>query len=129
MKTLRVKGKVATGSEKGAKFLELPWVKKQIIQKLGFKPYPGTLNIKLIESDVKFKEFLKKAKPTEILPEEGFCRGKCFNAYFMQKIKCAIVVPEIANYLENIMEIVAPINLRENFNLKDGDIVEVEFLP
>jgi riboflavin kinase len=122
---LRVKGKIFSGSGEGAKFTEIPWVRKQIAEKLGFIPYPGTLNIKLTEGIVKFK-LLKRAKAIEILPAEGFCRGRCFNAYFMDTLKCAIVIPEVDNYPEDILEVIAPINLREKFKLKDGDMVNVQ---
>jgi len=124
---LRVKGIVFSGSGEGARFIEIPWVRKQITEKLGFIPYAGTLNIKLAEGIANSK-LLKKAKAIEILPAEGFCRGKCFNACFMDTLKCAIVIPEVENYPEDILELIAPINLREKFKLKDGDIVNVEIM-
>ncbi|PIU59668.1 riboflavin kinase, partial [Candidatus Bathyarchaeota archaeon CG07_land_8_20_14_0_80_47_9] len=49
MPTLCIKGKISTGKGEGAQFVKLPWVRKQIIQKLGFTPFPGTLNIRLTE--------------------------------------------------------------------------------
>lgn len=127
MKTLHIKGRVFSGSGEGTKFTELPWVKKQITEKLGFTPHPGTLNMKLIGNHAKL-ELLKKAQTIEILPEKGFCKGKLFNAILMNEIKCAIVVPEIENYPENILELVAPINLREKLSLKDGDIVQLKIM-
>jgi riboflavin kinase len=127
-KTVYVHGKVFSGSGEGAKFIQLPWVKKQITQKLGFTPYPGTLNIKLKEGNVNLKELLKKAEAIEISPSEGFCRGKCFEAYFMDELKCAIVIPGVMNYPADVIEVMAPINLRENFRLKDGDTVIVKII-
>ena len=41
------KGSVFSGNGEGRKFIELPWVKRQIQEKLGFTPYLGTLNIRL----------------------------------------------------------------------------------
>jgi CTP-dependent riboflavin kinase len=35
------------------------------------------------------------------------------------------VVPEIVRYPADVIEIVASVNLREKFQLKDGDSVEV----
>ena len=64
----------------------------------------------------------------EISPSKGFCRGKLFKAYFVNYLKCAIVKPKVVNYPENVIEIVAPVNLREKFQLKDGDVVEVKIL-
>ncbi len=126
---LRVKGKVFSGSGEGAKFIQLPWAKKQIAEKLGFFPYPGTLNIKTTEDIHELEKLLKKEKTIEILPAKGFCRGRCFNACFMDTLKCAIVIPEVENYPEDVLEVIAPINLREKFKLKDGDIVDVQITP
>lgn len=128
LKTVNVKGKVFSGGGEGARFIKLPWVNKQITEKLGFTPHPGTLNIKLTENSANIKELLRKAKATEILPKKDFCSGRCFNAYFMNNLKCAIVIPEIANYPEDVIEVIAPINLRRKFQLKDGDLVEVKIV-
>lgn len=125
---IQFEGKIFSGSGEGAKFVSLPWVKKQITKKLGFTPYLGTLNIKLTEDSLNFKELLKKAKAIEISPSEGFCRGKCFEAYFMDELKCAIVMPDVANYPVDIVEVIAPINLRERFHLRDGDAVTVKII-
>jgi riboflavin kinase len=46
----------------------------------------------------------------------------------MQDLKCAIIVPEVENYPENVIEVIAPVNLREKFKLKDGDMVEVRIM-
>jgi riboflavin kinase len=123
------RGKIFSGSGEGAKFVSLPWVKAQIIEKLGFTPYNGTLNIKLDEKSLTLKRsLLNKAKPIPILPQKGFCRGTCFKAIFMDRLECAIVIPKVDNYPEDIIEIIAPLNLREKFQLKDGDIAKVKIL-
>jgi riboflavin kinase len=120
-----LKGKVFSGTGEGAKFIELPWVKRQIEEKLGFVPYPGTLNIKLSKDKVKLKNLLKGAKPIEILPAEGYCLGKCFKAHLANGLECAIVLPQVRGYPEGVIEVIAPVNLREKLQLKDGDIIEV----
>lgn len=124
-KKLCLRGKVFSGKSEGEKFIELPWVREQIAKKIGFVPYPGTLNIKLEENSAKPK-LLKKAKAVEISPVAGFCRGKCFKAYLMDNLECAIVIPEIADYPEDVLEVIAPINLREKLSLKNGDTVEIK---
>jgi riboflavin kinase len=126
-KTLLLKGEVFSGSGEGARFTELQWVRRQIAQKLGFTPYLGTLNIRLTEDKVKLK-LLRRSKSVQISPANGFCGGRCFNAHLADNLKCAIVIPEVANYPEGILEVVAPINLREKYRLKDGDIVEVKIV-
>ena len=126
MKTLSIRGTVFSGSGEGTKFTEFSWAKKQITEKLGFKAYPGTLNLRITEDTYKLKA-LRNAKEIEILPPKGFYRGKCFKAA-IDGVKCAIIIPEIPNYPENMLEIVAPLNLRERFKLKDGDTVEVTIM-
>ncbi|HVP92249.1 MAG TPA: DUF120 domain-containing protein [Acidobacteriota bacterium] len=123
-----MKGKVFSGSGEGAEYIRLPWVRKQITKKLGFVPYVGTLNIKLTAESLTIRESLENARAIEISPVKGFCRGRGFPAYFMQDLKCAIIVPEVENYPESVIEVVAPVNLRERFNLKDGDMVEVRII-
>jgi len=40
-------------------------------------------------------------------------------------LECAIVIPEVAGYPEDVLEIVAPANLRETLQLEDGDEITV----
>ena len=128
LKTIDVKGKVFSGKGEGGEFIKLPWVKTQISERLGFVPYSGTLNIKLIGEGVKIKKLLKKAKSMKISPAKGFCRGRCFKAFLMENLECAVVIPEIANYPENVIEVIASVNLRRELQLEDGNMVEVKIL-
>jgi riboflavin kinase len=128
LKSFYVKGRVISGKGEGAKFLKLRWVRKQIKEKLGFTPHLGTLNIRLNEEYSNTKDLLKQMKGILIMPTNGFCRGKCFRAYLTGGVECAIVIPEVEDYPEDLMEIVAPVNLREKLELKDGDTIEVEIL-
>ncbi|RLI43074.1 DUF120 domain-containing protein [Candidatus Bathyarchaeota archaeon] len=127
MKTLLLKGEVFSGKGEGAEFTKLPWVRKQIKEKLGFTPYLGTLNIRLTERSVILKNLLKNAQGIEITPAEGFHRGVCFKAYLMG-LECAVVIPEVQDYPENTLEVVAPTKLREHLKLKDGSIIEIKVL-
>jgi len=127
LKTLLLKGEVFSGKGEGAEFTKLPWVRKQIKEKLGFTPYLGTLNIRLTERSVILKNLLKNAQGIEITPAEGFHRGVCFKAYLMG-LECAVVIPEVQDYPENTLEVVAPTKLREHLKLKDGSIIEIKVL-
>lgn len=124
MKRIEFSGKVFSSRGEGKKFLELPWVKKQIEQKLGFTPYAGTLNLRLSAESIEHKELLKKACPIEIVPAEGYYSGKLFKA-FIGKLECAIVVPEVPGYPKEILEIIAAVNLREMLQLKDQEEVTI----
>ena len=53
-------GTVVSGRGEGRKYVELEWVKQQVKEKLGFDPYPGTLNLRLDEENVKRRVLLEK---------------------------------------------------------------------
>jgi riboflavin kinase len=124
LKRIELSGKVFSSRGEGKKFLELPWVKRQIKQKLGFTPYLGTLNVRLSEKSAKRKKLLEKAHSIKVCPADGYCSGALIKA-FIGKLECAIVVPEVAGYPKGILEVIAPVNLRETLQLEDGGEVTV----
>jgi riboflavin kinase len=117
-------GRVFSGEGEGEKFVDLPWVKRQIEAKLGFIPYSGTLNLRLSEESVKRKKLLEKAHSIKVCPAEGYCNGVLIKAS-IGTLECVIVVPEIAGYPMNVLEIIASVNLREKLQLEDGAEVAV----
>ena len=118
------KGTVFSGNGEGRKFIELPWVKQQIQEKLGFTPYAGTLNIRLAEDSVVQKKQLEKAKRLEVIPEKGYYSGLLIKAK-IGSLECAIVIPQVPNYPSNVMEIIAPVYLRERLKIADDSEVTV----
>jgi riboflavin kinase len=124
LKKIKISGTVFSGGGEGKKFLEIPWAKRQIKEKLGFAPYPGTLNIKLSPGNVKRRNLLEKAHSIKICPAEGYCNGLLINA-FIGTLECAIVLPEVAGYPKDVLEIIAAVNLREALQLEDGNEVTV----
>lgn len=122
-KKITINGKVISGSGRGKHFVNLPWVKKQINTKLGFNPYLGTLNLRL--SNERDSSGLRNAKGIIIKPEIGYYAGKCFRALVMKKIEGAVVLPIVPNYPSDLLEILAPVNLRETLGLTDGMSVDL----
>jgi riboflavin kinase len=124
LKKIKLIGEVFSGRGEGTRFLELPWVKRQIKEKLGFIPYHGTLNLRLSEGSAKRRKLLEKATAMQVCPAEGYCSGKIFKAS-VGLVECAVVVPEAAGYPENVLEIIASANLREKLQVADGDEITV----
>lgn len=91
---------------------------------LGFEPYPGTLNVLLSQKSPKFEEMLNRTRGIKITAEDGYCNGILIKST-IDNIECAIVIPEIVNYPKEILEIVAPMNLRELLKLEDGDEIKI----
>lgn len=105
--------------------MELPWVTEQIEEKLGFTPYPGTLNLKLSREGVKNRSLLQKTAGMQVSLSQGFHTGRIFEASLREDVECGIVIPQIPNYPQDVIEVIASTNLREKLGLEDGDHVEI----
>ena len=68
-------GTVFSGQGRGKKFVELPWVKRQVEEKLGFSPYPGTLNLRLTGKNVEKRRLLENAGGLTVEPQTGYYSG------------------------------------------------------
>ena len=106
-------------------------MQQQIIQKLGFKPFLGTLNLHLTQESVRAKkELIETAKSIVIMPVKGYCCGLCYKTRIMDKIDGAIIIPQVSNYPGDLLEIIAPVSLRKALRLKEGDEVRLSvYLP
>jgi riboflavin kinase len=124
LKKIALKGTVFTGTGQGKKYASLPWVQKQITEKLGFNPYLGTLNLRLNKESAKNKNLLEKIQSIDICPEKGYYPGLLIKA-IISNSECAILIPKMPNYPIDVLEIIASTNLRQQLKLKDGDEVIV----
>ena len=127
---VKIRGKIVEGLREAGNFTQIPWVKRQFIEKLSIDSYPGTLNLEIVdhESLQTFKE-LKAKKGIEIKPEDlSFCSAKCYPVLINGQIKGAIVFPLVDGYPENKMELIASQNIKKVFSVKAGDDLEVEIL-
>lgn len=127
---LLVKGKIVSGIGVGSNFMGLKWVKRQIVEKLGFEPFVGTLNLKMDEENSsKFQSNIKSREGVLIEPvEPTYYSGKCLKSRINGTIDGAVVIPLVPNYPHDQIEIIAPVNLREFFGLEDCSEITVELL-
>lgn len=113
-------GEVLSGIGEGAYYVKQ--YAHLIREYLGFDPYLGTLNIRVLFPKTVF-DALCGVRPV-VLP--GFTKdGRTFGdvkAYRIRinDIEGAIVVPSRTVHPPRIAEIIAPVYLREALNLKDG---------
>ncbi len=120
-------GRVITGLGEGQYYISLEGYRTQFREKLGFDPYPGTLNIKLDPPSIE----LRKKISTDIRisgfknHNRTFGSGSCFNVR-ISDIKGAVIIPERTHYPDDIIEIIAPVNLRQYLDVVDGSVVAVE---
>ncbi|MEM1515107.1 MAG: DUF120 domain-containing protein [Candidatus Bathyarchaeia archaeon] len=121
-----VRGLVSSGKGVGRVFTSLPWFKEHVRELLKFEPYPGTLNIVLSGKNAeRLAEMLDKHTHFRVPPRNGYLPGRLYRAIIANKIRGAIIRPEISEYPENLIEIIAPVCLRETLSIKDGDEIEI----
>lgn len=126
-KTVKLRGLVTSGLGKAAGFTELPWVKRQFVDKLDIDACPGTFNIKVLCDDLEKLSKIRMTKGIEIKPPDALaCGGKAFFALISGRVRGAAVIPLVAHYPRLQLEIVSACNIRQTLGLKDGDLVEVE---
>jgi riboflavin kinase len=105
-------------------------VRRQFIEKLSIDPYPGTLNLEIIDpGSLQSFNALKTTKGIEITPEDpSFCSAQCYPVLINGQLKAAIVFPLVKDYPENKMELIASEKIKEALSLNTGDLLEVETL-
>jgi len=128
--TIIVRGYVVKGLGEGRYYMSLRGYIVQVKEKLGFKPYPGTLNIKLKTVDDVLKKLELQKLPGILI--KGFSNGvrtygdvKAFKAEINGIKPLAVILPERTSHGIDILEIIAPFNIREKLKLNDGDEVTV----
>jgi riboflavin kinase len=122
------RGIVFSGLGEGAYYVRV--YSRFFLEKMGFTPYPGTLNLKL-----KSLDDIKIARSILMLPGitiRGFSNDsrsygdvKCYKAYIRGE-EVYLVFPERTHYGADVVEVISAENLRDKLKLKDGDIVDVE---
>jgi riboflavin kinase len=130
---ITLEGTVFTGLGEGAYYVTKEPYRAQFLTKMGFDPYPGTLNLKLnSDYDIKTRTELDAYPAVAI---EGFKNGertfgvvKCYPVMIENKVKGAIITALRTHYDVSVLEIIAPVCLRKHLNLKDGNKVKVEIL-
>jgi riboflavin kinase len=129
--SVTLEGTVFTGLGEGAYYITKEHYKKQFIEKLGFTPYPGTLNLKLTtEYDLKTRTELDAYPAIEIQgfknEDRTFGVVKCYPATINNKVKGALIFALRSHYDNSVLEVIAPVCIRKHLNLKDGHKVKVE---
>jgi len=121
-----VSGTVFAGYGEGRYYMSIPQYKMQVKEKLGFLPFPGTLNVRCRPEDI--DSFLFQLQPIGI---QGFeTKTRAFGGLTLYPVTCegvksAIVIPQRTRYGKDVMEIIAPVHLKTKLRIKDGDKVKV----
>jgi riboflavin kinase len=125
---MRFRGSVASGLGEGRYYLSQPGYLVQFTERLGYTPYPGTLNVKVEPEDFRRVEAAREWRAIRI---DGFAAGgrtfggaSCFAARLNGRA-CHLIVPDRTHH-RDVVELISPEYLRETLGLKDDDRVELE---
>lgn len=124
---LAVHGTVEEGLGEGRYYLSRPGYDDQITALLGWKPYPGTLNLGLSGAEANKLRILKR-DPVHVI--EGFeAEGRTFGGVLCSPARigdqpCAVVLPNRSHY-SRTLEIIAPVCLRDTLPCNDDDRLDV----
>ncbi len=111
--------------------MSLEWVQKTLREKLGFSPYPATLNLHLeSEKEISlWREIQKETKGMEIPPPDSpFCHARVFPVKIGEKLQGAVLLPEVKDYPGDKVEVIAPVRLKDALQVQDGDRLTLEFV-
>ena len=124
---LELSGRVVTGTGQAANFTELEYAKRQFLTELGIDTWPGTLNIALDDeiSLERWRALTNRAGIAIRAPAGNHCDVCSYPAHINQELAGAIVLPQVADYPANKVEVIAPVSLRRHFSLADGDRVSL----
>jgi riboflavin kinase len=126
-----IEGVVFSGFGEGAYYVSQEKYRRQFEKKIGFKPYPGTLNLKLTYSNIAKKKELETYPPIQIkgfkTKERVFGDVRCYQTSINDKIAGALILINRTHYDESVLEVIAPVHLRSKLNLSEGDKVILKF--
>jgi riboflavin kinase, archaea type len=133
--TIEFEGNLVSGMGEGAYYMSLEGYRKQFKEKLGYEPYPGTLNVRLTDQ-IYMNARLELGKHPSIFIN-GFSDGtrtygwvKCYRATINDGAigNAAVLVLERTHYDDSMLEVIAPISIKQAAGVKNGDRIKVQVL-
>ena len=128
---IELKGTLISGMGEGAYYMGLKGYTKQFKSKIGYVPFPGTLNVRL---DKKIhQEAIKQFETLEGIKINSFSDGKrtygwvkCFSAKLNNSINCELIILERTHHDDSIIELISKVCLRKIAKLKDGSKISIK---
>ena len=131
--SIELKGEIISGMGEGAYYMSLKGYTKQFKSKIGYVPFPGTLNVKLYQ-----KEYLEAIQQLDDLDGQkinSFSDGKrtygwvkCFTAKLNRTINCQLIRLERTHYDNSIIELISKNSICNTANLKLGSKVSIKII-
>lgn len=133
MEMVKLRGKVVKGVGEGRKYVEI--YSMEIEKTLGFKPFPGTLNVLLDKESIPKIVFIYSTKPYTVIkpPFNGLADVYVWKGYIAKsgspdKIELYIARPAKTVHDVSVVELISSECIRKRLGLSDGDAVEIVVL-
>lgn len=128
-------GHVTGGMGEGRHYISLDGYMQQFRERLGYEPFPGTLNLELTDHSVRRRPGLTRATSIRIDgwsdDDRTYGPATCYPAVVEgdrgSTVEDAHVIePERTHHDETNLEVIAPIKLRDTLGLDDGDRLTIK---
>jgi riboflavin kinase len=123
-------GNIISGMGEGAYYMSMKGYTKQFKSKLGYIPFPGTLNVKL--KDKKFVEAKRELDAHEGIKIDGFSDGKrtygwvkCYPAKINNSVDGMIITLERTHYDDSILELISHTGIKKAAKLSTGSQISI----
>ena len=131
---IELSGSLISGLGEGAYYMSLKGYTKQFKVKIGYVPFPGTLNIKL--NQLQDTQTIQQLDELDNIMIDPFSDGKrtygwvkCFHATLNNSIKCELIRLERTLHDNSIIELISKNNLRKTARLETGSKVTIKIRP
>ena len=127
-----LEGELFSGMGEGSYYIGQEGYREQFKKKLGFDPYPGTLNIRLKPGYENERNILNSLSLISIegftTEKRSFGPAKCARTIINDEIQVSIILAMRSHYGSDVIEIVSKENLRKKLKLKDGDLIKIKII-
>ncbi|WP_136590774.1 DUF120 domain-containing protein [Salinigranum halophilum] len=131
--SVTLEGSVTGGMGEGKHYISLPGYMSQFRERLGYEPYPGTLNVDLTPDSVRTRAGIRSldAVPIDAWEddERTFGSATCYAARLTADGEtyegAHIIVPDRTHHDETQLEVIAPDRLRDALGVGDGEDVVI----
>jgi len=126
-KAMKIIGVIQKGVGKGTFFTQLDWVVDQFEKALGFRPFPGTLNVRISDADLSRLDAFFTEKDFELIPDNPEFCSALLKRVWVDGIPGAAVFPseDVRIHGKAIIEIMAGCHLMEALHRENGDQVTI----
>lgn len=129
---LQLDGKVVSGMGEGAYYVSLGGYRSQFVEKLGYEPFAGTLNLKLLnQSSIRMRSLIDNYPSKFVRGFSDSTRSygwvKCYPAILNEGAldRAAVIILERTHYDNSMLEVIAPVCIKDSLGIKNGDVVNV----